>query len=176
MIQKKFCNIECDLCHTMLDEENWYDEEVLTTILSDNNWIQAGGKHYCPDCWEYDDEDNIVTKDGRKFTEDGKLIEQTVNPDEVQDGDIIAGGGCIAIYKGIDSKRKYGGTNKAIIYYACTNVRDGHTNIGPHIGVGTFEGLQFHRAYSEERDLLFARLKAMGYKWSDSKKHLIKED
>lgn len=39
-----------------------------------SDWIELGGKHYCPDCWKYDDDDNIITKDGRKF--DGNTHEE----------------------------------------------------------------------------------------------------
>lgn len=76
MIRKQeFFNIECDSCGSMLDDENWWDDKETTeSLLHECGWKKLGDRHYCPDCWAYDDDDNIVTKDGRKFTEDGEEI------------------------------------------------------------------------------------------------------
>lgn len=76
MIRKQeFFNIECDHCGSMLDEENWWDDkETCESLLTECNWKKLGDRHYCDKCWEYDDDDNIVTKDGRKWTEDGEEI------------------------------------------------------------------------------------------------------
>ena len=76
MIRKQeFFNIECDHCGAMLDEETWWDDKETTeSLLDECGWKKLGDRHYCEDCWEFDDDDNIVTKDGRKFTEDGEEI------------------------------------------------------------------------------------------------------
>ena len=108
LVKREFHNIECDCCGQLLDEETWWDDQdaLTTTILPECGWIECeGGRHYCDECWTHDDDDNIQCKDGRKYTENNELIEQHVNPDEMQDGDIISGGECIAIYKGIDRDR-----------------------------------------------------------------------
>ena len=70
MLKKKvFSNIVCDCCNTELDE-SWHDDhDVLKLLIAKNNWKELGGDHYCPECWRIDDEDNIVTKDNRKFTD-----------------------------------------------------------------------------------------------------------
>ena len=71
IVKKEFRNVECDCCGQMLDEETWYeDEEAFGVILDECNWKTLGGKHYCDNCWTRDDDDNIVTKDGRKFDDD----------------------------------------------------------------------------------------------------------
>lgn len=73
---KKFYNIRCDGCGRLLDEETWWDDrEALTsTTLCDCNWIGCeGGRHYCDECWHYDDDDNIVTSDGRRWTGTGHM-------------------------------------------------------------------------------------------------------
>jgi hypothetical protein len=73
IINRTFYNIKCDHCGALIDEETWWDEKnVFTTdILNDCNWIKCeGDRHYCDNCWEYDDDDNIVTKDGRKWDGD----------------------------------------------------------------------------------------------------------
>jgi len=76
MIQKKkFYNIKCDCCGQMIDEQFWNEPEAVECMLDECNWkATEDGKHYCDDCWEYDDDDNIITKDGHKYTEDGEEI------------------------------------------------------------------------------------------------------
>ncbi|MBQ9532424.1 MAG: hypothetical protein IJR71_00455 [Prevotella sp.] len=72
--QKEFFNIECDHCESMLGEEWWDDKEATESLLEECGWKKLGDRHYCEDCWEYDDDDNIVTKDGRKF--DGDTLQE----------------------------------------------------------------------------------------------------
>ena len=78
MIRKQeFFNIECDHCGAILDEETWWDDKEATeSLLDECRWKKLGDRHYCEDCWTIDDDDNIVTKDGRKFTEDGEEIKE----------------------------------------------------------------------------------------------------
>jgi hypothetical protein len=187
-VKTESMKLVCDGCGETFETGEGYvcyaddpDGSLLWSDASASDWLQMGDRHYCPDCWERDDDDNILTKDGRKYNDDHELIEQPVNPDEVQDGDILVGGECIFIYKGIDSERKYGGTDKAIIYYACHNTHDGYVSIGPKIGVGSFDGsinagIRHRKAYTDERDLLFAKLKEKGYRWAGREKGLINED
>ena len=75
MRKQEFFNIECAHCGAMLDEENWWDDkETCESLLPVCNWKKLGDRHNCDECWEYDGDDNIVTKDGRKWTEDGEEI------------------------------------------------------------------------------------------------------
>jgi len=70
LVKREFHNIECDCCGQLLDEETWWDDQdaLTTTILPECGWIECeGGRHYCDECWTRDDDDNIVTKDGRKW-------------------------------------------------------------------------------------------------------------
>ena len=79
IIDRQFHNIKCDACGRLIDDETWWDDkDALTTqILNECNWIECEGRHYCDECWEHDDDDNIVTKDGRKWTDyDHKEIRQ----------------------------------------------------------------------------------------------------
>ena len=66
MIRKQdFFNIECDHCGAMLDEENWWDDkETCESLLTECNWKKLGDRQYCDECWEYDDDDNIVIEIG----------------------------------------------------------------------------------------------------------------
>jgi len=43
-------------------------------VAAECDWKHLGGHDYCHDCWQWDDDDNIVTKDGRKF--DGDTYER----------------------------------------------------------------------------------------------------
>ncbi len=62
-IKQYFHNIKCDRCGTLLDEEMWHHEkDTLESFLEDNGFIEHKGKHYCIDCYDYDDEDNIKIK------------------------------------------------------------------------------------------------------------------
>ena len=71
IVEKKFNNIRCDACGQLLDEENWWDgKDVFDTMLDETGWLTLGDRHYCENCWEWDDNDHIVTKDGRRV--DGK--------------------------------------------------------------------------------------------------------
>ena len=80
IIDRTFHNIQCDHCGALLDEETWWDDkEALTTnILPECGWIECeGGRHYCEECWTHDDDDNIITKDGRKWDDyDHKEIKE----------------------------------------------------------------------------------------------------
>ena len=53
---------------------HWSDPDTIKMTYDEEGWKNLGGKDYCPDCWSWDDDDNIVTKDGRKF--DGDTYEE----------------------------------------------------------------------------------------------------
>lgn len=77
IVNREFHNVECDHCGQLLDEETWWDDkDALSGILDECGWKELGGKHYCDNCWERDDDDNIVTKDGRKYDDDGNEIKE----------------------------------------------------------------------------------------------------
>lgn len=50
-----------------IDDPN--GEQIEQEALEDC-WIRLGDKHYCPECFTIDDEDNIRTKDGRVWLHD----------------------------------------------------------------------------------------------------------
>lgn len=76
IIKKEFYNIKCDCCGQVLDEEEYWDEiEGVESMLDTCGWkAMENGRHYCHDCWEWDDDDNIQCKDGRKYDEDCQEI------------------------------------------------------------------------------------------------------
>lgn len=71
-----FHNIECDCCKALVDEMHWSDPETIKMTYDEEGWKNLGGKDYCPDCYESDDNDNIITKDCKKF--DGETYEEIV--------------------------------------------------------------------------------------------------
>ena len=83
-VKEYFFNRQCDCCGALLDEEIWHNEpQSLNDVASETDWKHLGGRDYCHDCWEWDDDDNIQTKDGRRFTEDGDRIRDGISVEEL---------------------------------------------------------------------------------------------
>lgn len=71
ILKEYFYNIECDHCHALANEEMWNNEPTRDEIItSDEHWQHLGGKDYCPKCWHWDDDDHIVTANGKIWDED----------------------------------------------------------------------------------------------------------
>lgn len=63
--------VQCDNCKcTSGDYPNdysaWNDEYVAVEDALNLGWEKYNNNHYCPECYEYDDEDNLVVKIERK--------------------------------------------------------------------------------------------------------------
>lgn len=70
-IQETFHNVKCDNCGGLLDPDVYYEsEELAEQVFNELGFKHLGGKDYCYNCWGWDDDDNIITKDGRKFNGD----------------------------------------------------------------------------------------------------------
>ncbi len=66
VVKEYFFNIKCDVCGCLCDNELWHtDSQGIKAIADESGWIKLGGKDYCPDCWEYDENGDIVTADGK---------------------------------------------------------------------------------------------------------------
>ena len=64
VVKEYFYNIECDVCGCLCDDELWNkNSRGIKEIADESGWIKLGGKDYCPDCWEYDENGDIVTAD-----------------------------------------------------------------------------------------------------------------
>ena len=75
MIKETFYNIQCDVCGEYADEECWHTDENTAKCYSNmNGFYELGGKFYCSNCWHYNDDNDIETKDGRKFN--GETLEE----------------------------------------------------------------------------------------------------
>jgi len=75
----KMYGAQCDHC-----KKEWYDdhnswtamsdESAMDSVLNDEGWLRGDEKigegkddeHYCPECWSYDDNDNLILAENRK--------------------------------------------------------------------------------------------------------------
>ena len=54
------------------------DGKLIEETACNSDWKIMNGHHYCPSCWERDDDDIIHTKDGRKWDDsDIEVVEVT---------------------------------------------------------------------------------------------------
>ena len=74
LVTDTFYNVQCDYCGEMANEQWWNSASDAKYDANEQDYKALGSKHYCPDCYSYDDDDNIITKDGRKF--DGETYEE----------------------------------------------------------------------------------------------------
>jgi len=44
------------------DYSGWNDKEYSVDCATDDNWIVLDDNHYCPDCHEYNDDDELTIK------------------------------------------------------------------------------------------------------------------
>ena len=54
------------------------DGKLVEETACNSDWKIMNGHHYCPSCWERDDDDIIHTKDGRKWDDSSiEVVEVT---------------------------------------------------------------------------------------------------
>lgn len=72
----KAIQLSCDCCGEQYRNEegfvSYVGDEDGSRIWNDadtDGWLEFGGKHYCPDCYSHDkdDESIIITKDGHMY-------------------------------------------------------------------------------------------------------------
>ncbi len=60
----KMFTMVCDCCGKDVNEDTqfscWNDVSYLNDLADDNGWIKEGDKDYCTDCFEYDDNDELI--------------------------------------------------------------------------------------------------------------------
>ena len=65
-----YYDIICDRCGKSLTEESnicYPDTNSALMVAGQSEWIDINGKHYCPDCYELDEEtDEYLPKKGGK--------------------------------------------------------------------------------------------------------------
>ena len=70
----KSYSLVCDNCgETYIGNCNdysiWLDESTAMEYAIDEDWIKHEGKHYCPSCYEVDEDDNITIKESEANNE-----------------------------------------------------------------------------------------------------------
>lgn len=59
--------IICDNCGRDVNEGQeyscWNDKGYAEDIAMEADWIKEDDKHFCPDCYTYDDDDNLIIKE-----------------------------------------------------------------------------------------------------------------
>lgn len=74
IVKEYFYNMQCDCCGGLDDDEYWTVDEVHARENAESgDWINRGGRDYCSNCWRYNEDDDIETKDGKVW--DGKTDE-----------------------------------------------------------------------------------------------------
>ena len=60
----RYKGVVCDRCGKILDDGSvWEDKSSAISYALNSKWAEIGDKHYCPDCYEFDDElDEYVPK------------------------------------------------------------------------------------------------------------------
>ena len=69
-VKQYFYNVQCDCCGELASDTWWTDEDQAQLVADSSEYLNLGGKDYCPNCRHYDDDDNLTTKDGRVFNPD----------------------------------------------------------------------------------------------------------
>ena len=69
-IQKvEMFTVICDNCGKDVNKDAeysaWNDETFAEDIAMEADWIKENDKHYCPKCYEYDDEDELIVNKSR---------------------------------------------------------------------------------------------------------------
>jgi len=58
--------VVCDNCKKSADENTdyscWNCENGAQDVAMEAGYLKEEDKHYCPDCFEYDDDDNLIIK------------------------------------------------------------------------------------------------------------------
>lgn len=69
IIKKEFAAVQCDNCLDIAigfdDIEYWTDEDSAVFNATESEWHCEDGKHYCPDCISWNDDDQLVIDPSR---------------------------------------------------------------------------------------------------------------
>lgn len=67
ILKMDYFTVICDNCQNLYTDEHsgfsaWNDESAAMEYATEDMWVEEENKHYCPDCYEYDNEDNFIIK------------------------------------------------------------------------------------------------------------------
>lgn len=56
----------CDNCGHDVNKDAeysaWNDRDYAVECALESDWIEKDDKHYCPECFSYDDDDNLILR------------------------------------------------------------------------------------------------------------------
>ena len=62
----KMYTVVCDNCAKDVNKDAeysaWNDKRYAEEVAMEADWIKENDKHYCPDCFTHDDDDNLLIK------------------------------------------------------------------------------------------------------------------
>lgn len=72
IFEETMYGVQCDSCGKIYDDGDghnvWPDKsQAFSNAQEWNNWIEHEGKHYCPECYEIDDNDSPMTVKIKEF-------------------------------------------------------------------------------------------------------------
>ena len=77
----KMYTVICDCCGkdacAGTDYASWNESSYVEEIAVEDGWLCDDEHHYCPECYEFDDEDNLVVKEAepaRTTTKEQSII------------------------------------------------------------------------------------------------------
>ena len=60
----KMYTVVCDNCGKDVNKDAeysaWNDKRYAEEVAMESDWIKENDKNYCPDCFTYDDDDNLL--------------------------------------------------------------------------------------------------------------------
>ena len=60
----KMYTVVCDNCGKDVNKDAeysaWNDKRYAEEVAMESDWIKEDDKNYCPDCFTYDDDDNLL--------------------------------------------------------------------------------------------------------------------
>lgn len=61
IIEEKIYTVECDCCNSIMDNDiPLFQESDAEEAARCKGWLVTENSHYCPSCWDYDDNGNVV--------------------------------------------------------------------------------------------------------------------
>lgn len=78
ILKMDYYTVKCDNCGKLYSDEHcgytaWADEYGAIQNASDADWLKEDDKDYCPDCYEYDDEDNLIIKQVPNYSDENQI-------------------------------------------------------------------------------------------------------
>lgn len=67
IIEETFYAVKCDVCGRTAENEDehsfWGQKSDAQDNAKEWEWHEEGDYHYCPECHDFDDDDNLIVKE-----------------------------------------------------------------------------------------------------------------